>query len=577
MAQVTLLSYKILVLSWITAQRQLIHDRTASRTSWDTSYDFIIVGAGGSGAVLANKLAECRSVRVLLLEAGGAQNAIYNDIPGMIGGIYPLNINIWRYYNEPHDNYGQSFAGGRVPDQRGKTLGGSTAHNAMYYNRGNRRGYDEWANTYGAVGWSYRDLLPLFIGFENNTNPTIVRNEPQYHGTSGPIQVSSPKNPDKILEVQHKVVNELGYRDTDINGRTQAGYMLMENYITAQGLRSDTGTAYVDPNPYPDNLHIVCKALATKVLFNGLTAIGVEFIVNDISYTVYANREVIVSGAIGVEFIVNDISYTVYANREVIVSGGPINSPQLLMLSGVGPRQHLNSFGIPVVLDLPVGDNYHNHPNVELDVPLKPQYSYLVNEVPQFNVQQLSQLYYQNSGVQSQYPVSVLYYSTQLNRDKQWPNVELQSTDPLLPPLIDPNWLSDPEDQVNILDAVRMQFYLLERTQLAKYLQPMTSFADIGCPVCPGKYMYECSEGLKCYIRINSLSSYHPAGSCRMGAIERPDVVVDPQLRVKGANNLRVCDSSIFPVLPNGNTAAASIVVGYKCAQFIKEYYNLIN
>ncbi|CAG2117136.1 unnamed protein product, partial [Medioppia subpectinata] len=315
-----------------------------------------------------------------------------------------------------------------------------------------------------------------------------------------------------------------------------------------------------------------------KVLFNGLTAIGVEF-------------------------IVNDISYTVYANREVIVSGGPINTPQLLMLSGVGPRKHLTSFGIPVVLDLPVGDNYHNHPNVELDVPLKPEYSYLVNEVPQFNVQQLSQLYFQYSGVQSQYPVSILYYSTQLNRDKQWPNVEmfytgfnatlktsinlvriksygtirLQSTDPLLPPLIDPNWLSDPEDQINILDAVRMQFYLVERTQLANYLQPLRSFADIGCPVCPGKYMYECSEGLKCYIRINSLSSYHPSGSCRMGAIERPDVVVDPQLRVKGANNLRVCDSSIFPVLPNGNTGAASIVVGYKCAQFIKEYYNLSN
>ncbi|CAG2107321.1 unnamed protein product [Medioppia subpectinata] len=316
MAYISLLSYKILVLSWITAQRQLIHDKTVSRTQWDKSYDFIVVGAGAAGAVVANKLSECQSVRVLLLEAGGAQSAIYNDIPGMVSKIYTDNVNKWKYYNEPHDNYGQQYAGGRVPDQRGKTLGGSTAHNTMYYNRGNRRDFDEWANTYGAVGWSYRDVLPVFREWENNTDPVIVANNPDYHGTH-------------------------------------------------------------------------------------------------------------------------------------------------------------------------------------------------------------------------------------------------------------------PEDQVNIVDAVRMQFYLLEVTDMAKYIQPLPSFADIGCPVCPGKYMYECSEGLKCYIRFNSLSSYHPAGSCRMGAIERPDVVVDPQLRVKGANNLRVCDASVFPVIPNANTAAAAITVGYKCAQIIKDYYHL--
>ncbi|CAG2117137.1 unnamed protein product, partial [Medioppia subpectinata] len=267
-----------MVLSWITAQRQLIHDRTASRTQWDKSYDFIVVGAGAAGAVVANKLSECQSVRVLLLEAGGAQSATYNDIPGMVSKIYMDNVNEWKYYNEPHDYYGQQYAGGRVPDPRGKTLGGSTAHNTMYYNRGNRRDFDEWANTYGAVGWSYRDVLPVFREWENNTDPYIVNSNSEYHGTRGPIQISTAKNPDKIIEKYHRVVNELGFKDTDINGPNQTGYMLLQKFITAQGFRSSTGTAFVDPNPYPDNLHIVCKALVSKILFNGLTAIGVEFI-----------------------------------------------------------------------------------------------------------------------------------------------------------------------------------------------------------------------------------------------------------------------------------------------------------
>ncbi|CAG2117227.1 unnamed protein product, partial [Medioppia subpectinata] len=331
------------------------------------------------------------------------------------------------------------------------------------------------------------------------------------------------------------------------------------------------------PNPYPDNLHIVCKALVTKILFNGLTAIGVEF-------------------------IVNDISYTVYANREVIVSAGAINTPQLLMLSGVGPKQHLNSLNIPVVFDLPVGQHYRNHLNTPIITQLKPQYMYLANKVPQLNIDELKQLYYEHGGPLANIVTLVLYLNTRLNRDKEWPNVmlefghissviyitvglvrfksygsiRLQSTDPLLPPLIDPNWYSQPIDRENMLDAVTMVFEMLEQSTLAQYLQPLPSFLSIGCPDCPDKqYLYECVEGLKCYIKYNTNSGDHPSGTCRMGAIERPDVVVDPQMRVKGANNLRVCDASVFPVIPNANTASAAILTGYKCAQIIISDYNL--
>ncbi|CAG2172721.1 unnamed protein product, partial [Oppiella nova] len=290
----------------------------------------------------------------------------------------------------------------------------------------------------------------------------------------------------------------------------------------------------------------------------------------------------------------------VYANKEVIVSGGAINSPQLLILSGVGPKDHLQSLGIPVILDLPVGDNYMNHPVIEFGPRVKPEYLYLVNELSQINIKQLSQLYYEQGGVLAQHASVILFYSTKSNQDKQRPNVNLfintyngsfvaasiltriksrgtvrlQSTDPRVYPLLDPNWLSHPDDVQNTLEMTRMQFYLFEKTQLAQYVI-LPKFSNYGCPVCTGRYIHECTEGLMCWIKYNSFSSYHPSGSCRMGSIDRPDVVVDPHLRVKYAKNLRVCDASIFPSLPNANTAAISITIGYKCSQFIKDTYDL--
>ncbi|CAG2179336.1 unnamed protein product, partial [Oppiella nova] len=303
---------------------------------------------------------------------------------------------------------------------------------------------------------------------------------------------------------------------------------------------------------------------------------------------------------IGVEFIRNDIEYRVYANKEVIVSGGAINSPQLLMLSGISPKYHLQSLGIPVLLDLPVGDNYVNHPSLQLNPKIRPEYLYLTNELAQINIKQLSQLYYEQGGVLAQRPFAALIYSTKNNQDKHFPNVNLfyhtfngtlwttpnmvrvksrgtvrlQSTNPRVYPLLRPNFLTDPDDVESILDAARLIFYIFEKTIMAQYVI-LPKLSDYGCPVFTGRYIHECTEGLMCWIKYNSVTTYHVSGSCRMGSIDRPDVVVDPQLRVKYAKNLRVCDASVFPMVPNSNTASASITVGYKCSQFIKDCYDL--
>lgn len=293
-------------------------------------YDFIVVGAGSAGAVIAARLSEIGNWSVLLLEAGGDETEI-SDVPAL-AGFLQLSEMDWKYQTKPHAHraYCQAMIGDRCNWPRGKVLGGSSVLNAMVYVRGNKRDYDEW-EAQGNLGWSYKDVLPYFTKSEDNRNPYLVKTG--YHGSGGylTVQESPWRTPLSLAFV--KAGEELGYEHRDCNGAEQSGFMLVQTTMR-RGSRCSTSKAFLRPVRLRENLHIAKFAHATRVLIDSKT-----------------------KRTYGVEFVRENKRQIVFAKKEVILSAGAINSPQLLMLSGIGPAAHLAEFKIPVISDLPVGDN----------------------------------------------------------------------------------------------------------------------------------------------------------------------------------------------------------------------------
>ncbi|XP_054157693.1 4-pyridoxate dehydrogenase-like [Oppia nitens] len=598
------LSVKLITVGAALISLDYRHRFTARPQPPKAEYDFIVIGAGTAGATVAARLSEQSNVQVLLLEAGGPGNFMF-DAPVLANLVFNGQWN-WNYTNVKQ-SVGIGLKNKVIPEFRGYALGGSSSINSMVFNRGNTRGYDDWANNYGATGWSWDEVRPYFLKYENNTDCDLVEAYPEWHSTGGPVQITTWANPDPIYQLMIQANNELGYPTTDINGPNQLGIALVQEFASTRGVRSSSSNSYLEGNRRP-NLDISVHSRVTRVLFSGRTAVGVEY-------------------------VKNGVTYVAKTRKEIIISAGAINSPQILMLSGIGPAQHLNDFSIPVLADLPVGINLHNHPRLDLRAYIKDDSlvtTSRLQDAEALTVPALYEWFTNGSGPLIQYHDTITYFNSRNNRDKNWPDlalevrlyhqhkdvqlaaqdfddvyawtqwlqqyanryflqilpyhelprsrgyIYLQSNNPFAPPILDQRFLTHPKDMDDFVEIVQYGLYVAERSSLAQYLLPVKPIP--GCYACPHTpYLYQCDSYIRCHIQQLTLSGLHDCGSVRMGDPNRDDTVLDPRLRVKGFKRLRVCDASVFPVIPNGNTNAATFMTGEKCAEMVKEdnYFNV--
>ncbi len=524
-------------------------------------YDYIIVGAGSAGCVLANRLSADPSQRVCLLEAGPEDTSPWIHIPVGIFFLMRSKTLNWRYSTEPQAQLYRR----RLFWPRGKTLGGSSSSNAMVYTRGHRWDYDHWAEL-GNSGWSYADLLPLF-----KRNQNQERGPSAYHGTGGPLNVADLRQRSEISAVFVRAAEEAGYPiSDDFNGAEQEGVGFYQ-VTQKDGRRCSSARAYLRPARQRPNLTVVTDALASRILFDGQRAVGVAYLAGD-GQTV-----------------------ELPARQEVLLSGGAINSPQLLLLSGVGPRAELERHGIPLVHELPgVGQNLQDH----LDIIVahrdrrRASYGFALSFLPRLLAGIVEYLRHGRGFLTSNLaeaggfvksdpalPLPNLQYhltSTLLDdhgrriwhgygyslhvcdlRPKSRGHLALNSADPRDPPLIQPNYLSHPDDLETLLAGVKTCRDILAAHAFDGYR---------GEELFPGESVRGDDE-LREFIRRRAETIYHPVGTCKMG--RDPLAVVDDRLRVRGLSGLRVVDASIMPTLIGGNTNAPTMVIGEKAADLI--------
>jgi choline dehydrogenase-like flavoprotein len=522
--------------------------------------DFIVVGAGPAGCAVAARLAQSSSnTRVALIEAGPAKASLLSDVPLGIAILVPFRSR----RNYAYETTPQAALGGRKGFQpRGRGLGGSSLINAMIYTRGQPQDYDSWA-ALGCKGWGWSDLLPYFKRAEDN-----ARGTDEWHGVGGPLHVSDLRHRNPAVEAFVEAAALAGFpRNDDFNGPAQEGvgpYQLFQK----DGWRYNAARAYLEALPAP-NLAAYPDRQARRILFEGGRAVGVAF------------------GGGGRE-------ERLYAQREVIVSAGAFGSPQLLMVSGVGPADALKSFGIEVVHDAPgVGANLQDHCDYVANLTAKgPGLFGLALPMLATGLKELADFIRHGRGLltsnaaeaggfirsrpdvdrpdlQLHFCVGIvddhnrkLHFATGMSlhvcdlRPKSRGVVRLASPDVATAPLIDPNYLADPEDLETLVRGAD-----IVQTILAQ--PPFTPYR--------GRFIYgtgrDDRQSLRKLIRERADTIYHPVGTCRMGVDDR--AVVDPTLRVRGVEGLRVVDASIMPLLVSGNTQAPSAMIGEKAADMI--------
>jgi choline dehydrogenase len=525
-------------------------------------HDYVIVGAGSAGCVLASRLTENPDVRVLVLEAGPPDTADEIHIPAAVSQLFQGPYD-WNYQTVP-----QQRAGDRsIYWPRGRVLGGSSSINAMIYIRGSRHDYDTWRDEYGCDGWGYTDLLPYFLRSEHNS-----RGESAWHGASGPLSVQDLRYKSGLTEAFVAAARNCGQAaNDDFNGAQQDGVGFYQ--VTQQGGRRwSAADAYLHPAAARPNLTILTDALATGLQIEGGRALGVR----------YLRR--------GVEEVA-------WAEAEVILAGGAVNSPQLLMLSGIGPAAGLREHGIPVVVDSPgVGGNLSDHPIVtgmwatprsrglwEQAGPRNLARWQLMHSGPlTSNVAEAGGFWrsdpalpapdiqwhvlpvpYQNYGLADP-AVRALSVLITLVAVGSRGRIRLRTADPRHKPAIDPAYLSDMADLGPLLSAIAQVREFAAARPLSKICQ--TELA-------PGDGLRTEAELID-WIRSDITTIYHPAGTCAMGgdsvlAASKLTSVVDTDLRVRGVERLRVVDASVMPTVPRGNTNAPVIAIAERAADLI--------